>query len=715
MKSLLFKWCRVLCTLLLFAHAGTALAQDQADDPAQQPATLLADNVFITEEGTLVAEGNVTVLQGEIRLQASSIRYDPAEDRLYIDGPIRIEDSGAAQILASSAELDQSLVNGLLVGARLIFNDELQLASEQMNRIGGRYTQLYKTSVTSCKVCENGRPPLWQIRARRVVHDQVERQLYFESAQLRVLDVPVFYLPALRLPDPTLERADGFLIPSSRTTTQLGTGIRVPYFLTLGDHADLTLSPYLSPETRTLDFRYRRAFRRGQIEFEGAYTDDTLTDDNVRGYVFGEGAFALANDFKFDFDIAAVSDDAYLIDYGISDTDRLRSQAALTRTKRNSFFGASLIYYDSLRDDEAGATTPSPIIDVAYERRLFPTGIGGELRLRSDLHSHSRSSDEDVVGRDLGRATAEAKYLHNYVFANGLRSEIETGIAADLYSDLGDSNFEKNPTRITPSFAATFRFPMTKRTSGSRQFIEPILQVGWSEVSGEDVPNDESRFVEFDEGNLLSLSRFPSEDRIEQGLRVAYGMNWAHYDHAGWRASATVGQVLRTEADEDFSSTSGLAGTASDYLIAGQLQLNQGLLFTGRTLFDEEFTFSKTELRGDWMTKRTRISGTYAWLGEDDALDRPDAVSEFWMDGEYDVNPNWTASAEIRYDLADTRPTEAGVGLVYRNECVEVDLSLSRRYTSSSSVEPSTDFGFTIALRGFSVTAGTEKYSRSCS
>ena len=78
------------------------------------------------------------------------------------------------------------------------------------------------------------------------------------------------------------------------------------------------------------------------------------------------------------------------------------------------------------------------------------------------------------------------------------------------------------------------------------------------------------------------------------------------------------------------------------------------------------------------------------------------------------VNPNWTAGANIRYDLEDSSATRAGVGLTYQNECVTVDLSLNRRYTSTTSVEPSTDFGFTISLNGFSVDTGTEKYRRSC-
>ncbi len=170
-----------------------------------------------------------------------------------------------------------------------MFDQQVQLAALQMVRVGGRYTQLYKTAVTSCHVCEDGRPPLWQIRARSVTHDQQERQLYFKGAQLRVLDVPVFYFPALRLPDPSLDRASGFLIPTIRTTSKLNTGIRVPYFFRIGDHRDLTVTPYLSPKTRTLTLRYRQAFRTGRIELEGAYTRDDLIPGDNRAFSSAPG------------------------------------------------------------------------------------------------------------------------------------------------------------------------------------------------------------------------------------------------------------------------------------------------------------------------------------------------------------------------------------------------------------------------------------------
>ena len=690
-------------------------------DPAAPPAMLVADRVYITPQRTLIATGNVEAFQGDMRLQAQKISYDQANGTLEIEGPIRIDQGGDVTILASSAELDRDLQNGLLSSARMVFKQQLQLASLQMTRVSGRYTQLYKTAATSCHVCEDGRPPLWQIRAECVTHDQLARQLYFENAQLRILDVPVFYFPGLRLPDPTLERATGFLIPSIRTTSNLGSGVKVPYFFRIGDHKDLTLSPYVSGKTRTLDARYRQAFRTGSILFEGAHTRDDLRPGESRGYLFAEGQFDLPRGVKLGFDLKTVSDDAYLADYGLPDLDRLRSEVTLTKARRDVMFRGGVYHYKTLRDSEDQDLIPSAIADVTYQRRFFPDTLGGEMRLSLEGHGHRRQSNLTSTGalpqgRDVARLTADIDWRRTWHLASGLVAQWQIGAAADAFSVYNDANFANSETRLAPRSALTLRLPMSKRgATGHQYYLEPIVQLGWSDLSGDAVPADESNFVEFDQGNLLALSRFPAIDAREDGLTLVYGLNWARYSATGWQAFATVGQVFRQKGDTRFTKSSGLGGTTSDILMAGQLKLSEDLALTARGLLNGELNFSKAEFRGDWRHQKAAVSGTYLWLGTDPAEGRSEETSEMWFDGSYEISPAWRASASLRYDISDARATRAGLGLAYSNECITVDVSINRRYTSTTSVEPSTDFGFTIALNGFSVNSGNKKYRRSCS
>jgi LPS-assembly protein len=149
-------------------------------------------------------------------------------------------------------------------------------------------------------------------------------------------------------------------------------------------------------------------------------------------------------------------------------------------------------------------------------------------------------------------------------------------------------------------------------------------------------------------------------------------------------------------------------------LLAGQLKFGDGMALTARGLLNASLNFSKAEVRGDWYRDQVAVSGSYLWLGTDPAENRSEETSEIWFDGSYALSASWKASANLRYDISDARATRAGLGLAYSNECVTVDLSVNRRYTSTTSVEPSTDFGFTISMNGFSVNNGSKQYRRSC-
>jgi len=430
------------------------------------------------------------------------------------------------------------------------------------------------------------------------------------------------------------------------------------------------------------------------------------------------------SNYKLHFEIELTGDTSYLQDYGYSGKDRLASELTVSRARRDEYIRGSLFNFESLRDTEVNDTLPTIVLDGEYERRLFPQTLGGELRLGLEFHSHRRTSDlsidgpdADLIvdGRDVARLNGKIDWLRRDTFRSGLVSDVQAGLTFNAFDITQDDTTAQNHTEITAHAALALRYPMVRRgPRGVVQSLEPLAQIAWTGGERLAIPNEESTLVEFDEGNLLALSRFPRPDRRERHAVAAVGVNWARFDPQGWDTHLSFGQVLRQEVDPAFSHTSGLSGTASDFLLAGQLRSNAGVILTGRGLFDEDFEFAKAELRGDWQFSRGRLGGSYIWLGEDAAEDRSQDVSEITLDGSYDINPYWTVSADWRFDVADDRAATAGLGLTYNNECVSVDLSVRRRYTSSTSLEPSTNIGFNVGLRGFSASHGTERYERSC-
>lgn len=726
--------CFFIVLLSVSAHGASAQSETRATGVEKgDPAILVADDVYLDGSEQLVATGNVEALYNGRRLYASEVIYDRTEERLIITGPIRIEEpDGQFFVLANSAALDREMNNGILRGARIVMDDQIQLAANEIARVNGRYNQLYKAAVTSCRVCKTGRPPLWQIRARRVVHDQREKQLYFDDAQLRVLDTPILYLPRLRLPDPTLERSTGFLVPSIHNTSLLGFGVRVPYFIKIGDHKDLTLTPYLATETRTLEWRYRQAFYNGKIEFNGAFSDDDIGTGDSRAYVFAEGTFYLPRDFVLRFDIEAVSDDTYLLDYDYSQKDRLDSELEIERARRDEYIRGAITVFQTLRDGESNETLPTGVINGEYERRIpLTNALGGELRLGFEGHGHFRNSSLNVDGpdfdpfadgRDVARLTFSADWRRGWTLAAGVLAEFKLGLSADFFriQDAGVTSSSEE-SELTPEAAIQLRWPLVKTTqAGSTHIIEPVLQIAWVGGRNPFVPNDESTQIEFDEGNLFATSRFTAPDRRERGFSAAYGLSWSRYGVDGWQTSFAVGQVIRDELQTDpaggaaFTNSSGLQDRYSDLLVAGQVKTVNGLTFTARGLFDEDLSTTKAEARASLINKVAQIGATYIWLRNDPAENRPGNVSEWAFDANYRISKHWSGQADWRYDVASDEPVRAGLGITYANECVDVTLSASRRFTSSTILEPTTDISLTVGLRGFTTKTRDKSYVRTC-
>ncbi|MBI1172225.1 LPS assembly protein LptD [bacterium] len=712
---------RLLLALLILLPL-TARAQTP---PPEDRTTLVADSVTVQSDQVLVAKGHVEVFYKTQHMTATEITYDRKANRLVITGPIRIEDGTSAVFVADQADLSADLTEGLLTSARIVLDQKLQLAAGAVLRSdGGRYTTMRRVVASSCTICKGSTTPLWEIRAREVVHDAMSQQIWFSDATLRFVGVPVLYIPILRVPDPSLTRATGFLIPSVRSTNSLGTGLKLPYFITLGPSRDLLVTPYFTiPGDRTVALRYRQAFSNGTLQINTAVSRDHIKEGATRGYLAAIGQFDLGHDYKLALNGIVVSGPAYLSDYGISDADRLDSTIALTRVQRNLYFSAEAIGLHSIRAGESNVTNPTFVTDMTFHRRFLPPLLGGEGEFEIQTHSHYRPSnvttdtngDGIADGRDMARVTIKGDWRRNWTLSNGIMISTQADAEADFYTIGQDAVYAGTPYRGTGTAAVELRWPWVKAgRDGTTQLIEPVVQLVSSPISGTAIPNEDSTLVEFDESNLFALDRFPGTDAYEGGTRLNVGMNYLRTAASGWSLGLTAGRVLRFDDFNQFSAASGLQGRNSNWMVAWTLADARGLSLTTRTLIDDNFGLTKGEMRFDYTRPRLNLSGGYEFLRADPSQSRTDPVREIVLDSSYEVTRFWNAHLVERYDLVTRSTAKAGLNLTFRNECLAIDLSVSRSNVSSTSVNATTDFGLSVELLGFggSSAAGHQQVCR---
>ena len=701
---------------------------DPGDDGA---ATLLADRVDVSGDRVLTASGGVVVWYDGARLVASRVVYDGGTGQLAIEGPIHLTRPDLAGtpddtiLIADQAQLDEDLQDGILRGARLVLARELQLAASEVRRTGqGRMTTLSHVVASSCQVCASDPTPLWEIRARSITHDNVTRRLYFDRPEFRAFGVPIGVLPALTTPDPTVERMTGFLRPRFRATTALGFGVKLPYFVTLGDHADVTVTPYLAlNRTSTVELRYRQAFSNGATEWNGAISRDDIRPGETRGYVFGAARFDLPRDYTLAAQVQTASDRAYLLNYDITEADRLWSGLMLERYRRDRMLNARIGNYQTLRDDENDSTSPGLVADTMWQRAFTPPApIGGRGWLEWSIHAHRRSSDDDQLGRDAVRASVAADWRRQQLLGGGLVGAAQARLDGDLYEIGQDSRYDDTVARAHPAVGVELRWPLASRGTGATHMLEPVAQLVWSPRrddgdddgrtgggdrdgdgdadEGDEVPNEDSTLAEFDEGNLFSFNRSPGWDRREGGLRANLGLTWTRIDPTGWSLGLTAGRVLRS-SDKDGGLTGPVSGRQSDWLLAAHFADPRGLAISNRALFDDGFDLSSDELRVGVLRPNVQVSAGYLWIDAENEPGRVRDVSELSARTGFQLAAGWWATTDTRYDFVADRAQKTELGLQYRNECITVDLSLDRRFTSSDSVSPDTSFGLSVQLGGF--------------
>ena len=707
------------------AALALALALPAGGQQPGPPATLVADSILFDRGSRVVrAEGGVEIFHDGARLRAGAVVYDGRADTIEVSGPITLTEAGGrAIVFAEFAELSADLRDGVLRSARLVLDRQLQIAATEIERSDGRYTQLYQGVASSCEVCPDNPVPLWEIRAERVIHDRLEQQLYFDNATFRVMGVPVAWVPRVRLPDPALDRASGLLAPSLRVNDDTGSHLQLPYFVTLGRHADLTVTPWLGiGPTDTIELRYRQAFRRGDLTVNGAISRDDMTGNALRGYVFAEGQFELGRDVTLDFALQGVSDRGYLTTYGFPDPDLLESDLRASRASRDAFAAVGATVYTSLREGDDNATLPTRVLDAQLTRRFVPDRLGGIATLEVGALAYRRTSDIDSAapsgqptGRDVARLSGALGWRRDWVLPGGVLMAVDTALHADIYHTRQGGALSGTESRVAPFAGVALRYPLARETAaGVRHLVEPVVQLAWSDVSGGDVPVEDSVIVEFDEANLFALDRFPGEDRRETGLRANVGVGYTRTDPLGWSLGVAAGLVLRGSDAGQFTPGSGLDGMQSDVLLATHFTRGDRWRVVNRALFDRGLLFTSNELALSWRGARHALETSYTFLEADPEESRDMDTAEWALDAEYRIDDGWRASADWRYDVAGSGFTRAGLGLAYTNECVNMELSVSRRFTTATALTPATEFGLTVSLNGFGAQRSGRSHTRSC-
>ena len=674
---------------------------------ANTPLILEADSVTYDTDGQVArAIGDAEAFFGNRVLGADALTYDIANGTVSAEGAVALRNDDGTFLFADDATLATDLTNGTVSEPRLLIDGGGKLAAVEGERVDGRYTVLSKAVYSACDVCVDDPTPLWRVRADRVIHDEVSRDIIYQDATFDVEGVSVFYLPYFRHPDPSVERRSGFLTPEFSRDGTIGATVKTPYFFNLAPNRDLTITPYVTTgDGPLLEAEYRARTEAGQYRLFGTGTiNDTLGDgDEFRGALSGEGLFRLddigAENWYAGYGVDLATDDTFLRRYDYTAEDRTTSRAFIGSQTDRLFTETSLIYFQSFRPEENDDTIPFVMPEFRYSNRVLEDPTYGIATVEASAVRLDRE-----LGRDYNRIGAGLKWQRDYVTDPGILITPFADAQTDLYLIEDDPQFSENTEiRATGAAGVEIRYPLIAQNALGTHVIQPIAQliVAPNSSDSDTIPNEDSIDTEFDETSLFSLdSRFPGEDRFEGGSRANLGVRYNFESTAGFEVEAVYGRVARLRDNNDFSSSSGLNEQLSDHVGSLSLTLPPYFDITHRFRIDaDDGRFRRNEFYGQGQYGPVAGGIGYVFLSADPLAGFPEDREEIYGNAAIKLTDEWTVYGSARADLEDSRFVFSEGGVRFENECCAVDLSVERRFNDDRDANDDTSVGLTVRLK----------------
>jgi LPS-assembly protein len=738
-------------------------AAPEAD--AEQRLLVEADQlVYDFDRETVTAIGNVQIYYGEYVLDAGRVTYDQRSGRLIASDGVRMLEPNGNAITAARLDITENFRDGFVASLNIITPEGGRFAADTAERRGGELTIFHSGTYTACEPCTKhpSRPPLWQIKAARIVHNRTEKTIYYKDARLEFFGIPVAYTPIFFHPDPTVRRKTGFLVPSVVSGDAIGTGVTTPFFWNLAPNFDVTFSPtFLTRQGLLGQAQWRHRLMNGaySIRVAGIFQRDPdafIDDDGTplsgnrtfRGSTRTEGQFALGRNWTFGWDVHATTDRTFNRDYdmpGATDGD-LPSTVYLSGSSETNRFDLAGYHFlvqredtvetlpdgsSFVHDDQKEQALVHPVLDHNY---IFDQPVlGGEMRLDSNLTSVTRSSSDlrhppdpfdpyyAGVAGTFTRATTRASWRRQLIAPGGhvitpfayLQADANWIDEDDPAPGLSDSSLLG---RAMPAVGVDYEWPFLATLGSTVHTFGPRAQlvVRPDEAHPGILPNEDSQSLVFDDTSLFLWDKFSGYDRQEGGVRANLGLVYQGLFPNGASVDALVGQSFQLAGENSFALRdhaltgigSGLETDVSDIVARVTVNSGYGIAATARGRFDESnLGLEAAEIGAAGTYGASTAALGYAYYRTSAAAGIFQRREEVNAAASIELFNNWSAVGSLVFDLQSESSVSRSLGLAYADDCFEFSAVYSETNDPYTDLVSERSVFFRLSLRTLAETS----------
>lgn len=692
-------------------------------DENNQPVDLEADNL-IHDEGTqtVTAKGNVELVQAGRIVKADAISYNLQTEQVRATGNVVMSEPDGTTYFADDVELTQDMKDGFVEGLQILLADGSRFTAEEGTRTGGTVIELKRATYTPCEPCKESpeRPPLWQLRANEVRHDEADHRITYRDAWFEFAGVPLMYTPYFAHPDGSEKQKSGFLTPRFGYDSELGASYSQQYYYAIAPDKDATIGVVaLSDANPVAMAEYRQRFENAEIQLNGSGTvsdrrDSTggmtvTREDESRGHLFADGVWDMNENWRSGMRVAVASDDQYLRQYNIDSDSVLENEIYAERfSGRNYMVGRAMAFQDvrvsSRQVDDQPAVLPEAIASFYGD----PNGLLGG---RWNAEMSTLGLYRDGNGQDVARGSLDLGWQRRFITGFGLVNTFDAQLRGDAYGvqdSVGAAPDDDANENLARGFALAnyeVSYPFVKRFETSQMTIAPVASVTTStNVDNDDeVPNEDSQDFMLDASNIFEANRSPGYDLIEDGSHTTYGIRTGYYTDSGSRAEVFFGQSYRFDDDDNpFSEGSGLSDQQSDYVGQVSASIADTLDFDYRFQLDHDnFASQRHELDTLARLGRLELGALYFFINGLEGTDLDESREQIRPMARFRFYDDWWMTGAARYDLGeeDEGLRRAAYGVEYLGQCMTFSFVAERTLTDDDTGDSDTEIMFRIGLK----------------
>ncbi len=720
-----FRLCSIFLLLLcnwIFAAEAFAIQLSKRSQKSPLPTILKADQIEGDKvANVLIASGNVEISKGTSIIYADQVIYDKSGGVLRAIGSVKIKDLEVGNVLATKAEVKDDFSKGKFYETRLIFLDGSYLSSSEIDHRSPLITVLQNPIYSICPnseiVADNNiageKPDFASIKSKETTIDRGTQRLKSKGNIFRINDVPLFYLPYVKVPLQSKKRESGFLHPNYMKTTNLGLGVKIPYYFNIAPNMDLTTTPYIALDSSQFlilnNFRHIVSYGDYNLDFELANNkinsneDSTVvkrTNKDYRWDLFGKGRFDFTKNSGFDFNLNTVGDRNYLRDYHFNYVGYTVSKANFDYIDKRDYHAVKTINIQELEDASAENSAPLilPQIDSHIESKPF--FFKEKLALTSNVVVINR---EDGLEYRRLSAIPEANIPFNF---NGNLFVLDGKVQGDFYSLEENYKYTQKPqdyqsvqTNYKPELSLSWRLPLIRKGKGSTLMIEPMANFVTSSYrkNFDKLPNEDSNNSELTATNLFVTDRISGFDRNEAGTRVNYGVKSSLFNQYG-EFGLTLGQGYRKDNSGQDVVISGFAENNKSNVV-GQLLYKAVKYLT----LVYSFQLNQSNYRNDVNQLTTTLNFDCFSLGADYLLMRQTDLNsqkreQINLSSSIRLTPRWKVTLIDNLDIVEDRTLARGIAF-YRDGCCTTFGFSVMETNPSSLTKPQKAFNLSFAFK----------------